>query len=623
MQERKILGISCFYHDSAAALTVGGRIIAAAQEERFTREKHTAAFPANAIRYCLEEAGLRIDELDAVVFYDKPLLKLERLLQTYYAFAPRGLLSFLRAIPVWLREKIFLKKLIRDGLEEVEPYDRKQLKLLFTEHHLSHAASAFFPSPYERAAILTIDGVGEWCTASIGVGEGNRIRIVREMEFPHSVGLLYSAFTYYLGFAVNGGEYKLMGLAPYGDPGAERTVQYMDTIKKRLVDVKEDGSVWMDQGYFSYATGLRMAREDEWERLFGFPRREEDAAIEQHHCDLALAIQTVTEEIVIKMAREVKRITGADDLCMAGGVALNCVANGKLLREGIFSKIYVQPAAGDAGGALGAALAAAHMYYEEPRMADGVNDQMNGSYLGPQYSDKEVMQMNRRERAVYKRYDNFENLTADVAARLANGEVVGWYQGRMEYGPRALGNRSILADARDPEMQKRLNLRIKNREGFRPFAPAVLVEDATEYFELETDSSYMLMVAQVRRDRCVPLPEGFHGLPLWDKLYQKRSDIQAVTHVDGSARIQTVHRGTNERYRQLINAFKQLTGYGLLVNTSFNVRDEPVVCTPYDAYRCFMATDMDVLVMNEYVYLKSEQPERDNKDKWKSMIATI
>lgn len=613
---KKILGISCFYHDAAAALVVDGSIVAAAQEERFTRDKHTPDFPKQAIRYCLDEAGLSIDELDAVVFYDKPLLKFERLLQTYYAFAPKGLVSFLKAIPVWINEKMFLKKMIREGLQEVEAYDKKRLKLLFPEHHLSHAASAFYPSPFERAAILTIDGVGEWCTASIGLGQGNAITLLRELEFPHSVGLLYSAFTYYLGFTVNSGEYKLMGLAPYGHPTATQTADFADRIKKHIVDIKADGSIWLNQAYFNYATGLRMVNEPKWEALFGFPRREDEAELQQHHCNLALAIQRVTEEIVEKMALEAKRLTNADALCLAGGVALNCVANGKLLRSGIFKAIYVQPAAGDAGGALGAALAAQHIYFEQPRVLAQAMDAMSGSYLGPSYGDKEIELLNRRVRAVFSKNTDFAALCDQVAGHLAQGAVVGWFQGRMEFGPRALGNRSILGDARNPEMQKKLNLKIKYREGFRPFAPSVLAEDVQEYFEQDSPSPYMLMVAPVLPSRRSNLPSDFHDQSLWDKLYTTRSDVQSITHLDFSARIQTVHKETNPRYHALISAFKQQTGYGLVVNTSFNVRGEPIVCTPHDAYRCFMSTDMDVLVINDYIYLKTQQPDWSNKDKW-------
>ena len=613
----KILGISAFYHDSAASITIGGVIVAAAQEERFTREKHTADFPVQAIKYCLEEAGLEIDELDAVVFYDKPLLKFERLLETYYAFAPRGLISFLKAIPVWLNEKLFLKKLIFDGLKEVGTYEKSKVSILFTEHHLSHAASAYFPSKYDHAAILTIDAVGEWCTTSIGIGEGNKIRIIKELNFPHSVGLLYSAFTYYLGFTVNSGEYKLMGLAPYGNPESEETSKYVEIIKKYIVDIKEDGSIWLNQDYFNYATGLRMIKEDKWTGIFGFPKREPEAELDQKHCNLALAIQQVTEEIVLKLAKEAKAITGSENLCLAGGVALNCVANGKLLRENIFKNIYIQPAAGDAGGALGAALAASYMYFDEERILPKNFDLMLGSYLGPDFSDKEINSMNKRVKAQSRLYDDFNELSNDVAKKIAKGAVIGWFQGRMEFGPRALGNRSILGDARNPEMQKKLNLKIKYREGFRPFAPSVLAEDVNEYFNLDGDSPYMLVVAPVQENRRKALPEDYFDLDLWDRLYLERSDLQSITHLDFSARIQTVHKETNPRYWELINSFKQETGCGLVVNTSFNVRGEPIVCTPYDAFRCFMSTEMDYLVINNFVYTKTDQLDHTNRDKWR------
>lgn len=613
---KKVLGISAFYHDSAAAITVGGVIIAAAQEERFTRDKHTPDFPVQAIKYCLEEAGLEIDELDAIVFYDKPLLKFERLLETYYAFAPKGLASFLKAIPVWLNEKLFLKKLIYDGLKEVGNYDKRKVSILFPEHHLSHAASAYFPSNFNHSAILTIDGVGEWCTASIGLGEGNKIKIIKELNFPHSVGLLYSAFTYYLGFTVNSGEYKLMGLAPYGNPESEETAKFVELIKKYLVDIKADGSIWLNQDYFNYATGLRMTKDDKWKTIFGFPRREPEADLEQKHCNLALAIQQVTEEIVIKLAKEAKAITGSDNLCMAGGVALNCVANGKLLQENIFKNIYIQPAAGDAGGALGAALAVSFMYFNEERVLPEKFDLMKGSYLGPDFSDKEINSMNKRVKANFKFFDNFDELTTHVAEKIAEGAVVGWFQGRMEFGPRALGNRSILGDARNPEMQKKLNLKIKYREGFRPFAPSVLAEDAQEYFDLNTDSPYMLIVSPVKESRRKPLPTDYFKLDLWDRLYHQRSDLQSITHLDFSARIQTVHKETNPRYWELIHSFKQKTGYSLVVNTSFNVRGEPIVCTPHDAFRCFMSTEMDYLVINNFVYAKTEQLDHENREKW-------
>jgi carbamoyltransferase len=613
---KKILGISAFYHDSAAALVIGGKVIAAAQEERFTRQKHTPDFPSNAIKFCLEEAGLELDELDAIVFYDKPLLKFERLLQTYYAFAPKGLISFLKAIPVWLNEKMFLKKLIFDGLKEVGQYDKKKIKLLFPEHHLSHAASAYYPSNFKEAAILTIDGVGEWCTASIAYGFDKDIKVLKELRFPHSVGLLYSAFTYYLGFTVNSGEYKLMGLAPYGNPDDPQTEHFINIIKKELVNIREDGSIWLNQNYFNYATGLRMVYDKKWKKLFGFDRRGEEDKLEQHHCNLALAIQKVTEEIVLLMAKEAKRLTGCKNVCLAGGVALNCVANGKLLRQNIFDQLYIQPAAGDAGGALGAALAASFIYFNESRTIDNAYDQMLGSYLGPDFSEKEVLYMKRKVKGVAHKFTNFKDLTSAIASEIANGKVIGWFQGRMEFGPRALGNRSILGDARNPDMQKKLNLKIKYREGFRPFAPSVLAEDVNDYFDLSAVSPYMLLVSPVIEKRREKLPDNYHKLDLWTKLYNRRSDIQSVTHLDYSARIQTVHKETNEKYWELINAFKQQTGYALLVNTSFNVRGEPIVCSPFDAYRCFMSTEMDCLVINDYVFFKTEQPEWQNKDKW-------
>lgn len=613
---KKVLGISAFYHDSAAALVIGGRIIAAAQEERFTRDKHTPDFPVQAVKYCLEEAGLELDDLDAIVFYDKPLLKFERLLQTYYSFSPKGLISFLKAIPVWINEKMFLKKMIHDGLKEVGAYDKKKVKMLFPEHHLSHAASAFYPSSFQESAILTIDGVGEWCTASIGLGKGEKIELLREMEFPHSVGLLYSAFTYYLGFTVNSGEYKLMGLAPYGNEHADQTKEFIKKIKSELVDIKEDGSIWLNQKYFNYATGLRMVHDRKWKELFGVARREGESELEQVHCNLAIAIQKVTEEIVILMAKEAKRQTNSDYLCMAGGVALNCVANGKLLEENIFKEIYIQAASGDAGGALGAALAVSHMYFEEERVIDYSYDQMNGTYLGPDYSEKEIQSMNKRTNARYKKYDDFNDLTAFAASKLAEGNVVGWFQGRMEFGPRALGNRSILGDARNPEMQKKLNLKIKYREGFRPFAPSVLAEDAREYFDLKADSPYMLVVAPVTESRRLKLPDNYNDLPLWERLYHQRSDLQSITHLDFSARVQSVYKETNPRYHALIQEFKNQTSYGLVVNTSFNVRGEPIVCTPYDAFRCFMSTEMDYLVIGDFVYTKTEQEDWENKEKW-------
>ncbi len=613
---KKILGISAFYHDSAAAIVINGNIIAAAQEERFTRQKHTPDFPLNAIKYCLEYSGCSIDELDAVVFYDKPLLKFERLLETYYAFSPKGLIQFLTAIPVWLKEKMFLKKLLYDGLSQIEKYDKKKLVLLFTEHHLSHAASAFYPSPYKEAAILTIDGVGEWATASICHGKDHKIRMLKEMRFPHSVGLLYSAFTYYLGFRVNSGEYKLMGLAPYGNPEANQTLEFISLIKTHIVSIKDDGSIWLNQKYFNYATGLSMVNKKKWREIFGFPALKPDGAIEQKHCNLAYAIQNVTEEIVLKMAKEAKKLTGSEFLCMAGGVALNCVANGKLLKNNLFKGIFIQPAAGDAGGALGAALIANHMYYEQERSVTEGSDSMQGAYLGPYFSDKEAILSFKKHKAYYRKIDDFTELCSEVASLLERGNVVGWFQGRMEYGPRALGNRSILGDVRNSEMQKKLNLKIKYREGFRPFAPSVLIENSKEFFDLQDPSPYMLLIADVKEERRKKMPSNYHALDLWEKLYCKRSDIQSITHIDFSARIQTVHKETNPRFWQLINAFKERTGYGIVVNTSFNVRGEPIVCTPEDAYKCFMRTEMDFLVINDFILKKTDQPDWDNTEKY-------
>lgn len=614
--KQKVLGISAFYHDSAAALVIDGYIVAAAQEERFTRQKHTADFPAQAIAYCLREGGLTLDELDAIVFYDKPFLKFERLLDTYYAFAPKGLLSFITAMPAWLGGKLFLKQQIKKELEAIAPYDKKKLKLLFTEHHLSHAASAFYPSPFKEAALLTIDGVGEWCTASLGVGKDDQITFLKEMNFPHSVGLLYSAFTYYLGFTVNSGEYKLMGLAPYGNAGSAQVEEYITKIRTQLVKIHNDGSVWLNQSYFNYATGLRMAKDDKWRKLFGPPRRHEDDELTQQYCDLALAIQQVTEEIVLKMAAELKRLTGAENLCMAGGVALNCVANAKLRDSGLFKNIFIQPAAGDAGGALGAALAGYYTYFNNTRTVE-TPDSMQGSYLGPEFSNENIEAMCKEQGAVYTRYDHADALSHHVARILDEGAVVGWFQGRMEFGPRALGNRSILADARNRDMQKKLNLKIKYREGFRPFAPAVRAEQAPAYFKLHDKSPYMLFVAEVSDALKKTLPGNFSKLSLWEKLYGERSLLPAITHIDFSARVQTVHPDTNPRFAALLDAFYKRTGIPILVNTSFNVRGEPVVCTPEDAWRCFMSTGMDYLVMSDCLLVKTEQPGWQDKEKWK------
>lgn len=614
---KKILGISAFYHDSAAALIIDGKIIAAAQEERFTREKHTADFPVNAIKYCLDEGGCSISELDAIVFYDKPLLKFERLLETYYAFAPRGLRSFLKAIPVWVKQKLFIKKLIWEGLEQIENFDRRKLTLQFTEHHFSHAASAFYPSPFEEAAILTIDGAGEWATASIAHGTGSKINLLKEMRFPHSVGLLYSSFTYYLGFKVNSGEYKLMGLAPFGSPNAPQTLDFINKIKTHLVSIQSDGSIALNQKYFDYATGLKMVNEAKWKALFGFPVHVPDTPFEMHHHNLAYAIQVVTEEIILKMAAEAKRITGSEYLCMAGGVALNCVANSKLLKANIFKDIFIQPAAGDAGGALGAALLSYYSFFNQKRIVDSSVDSMEGSQLGPQFNAYEIIKALKKQKAVYHRIENFSALCQEIAQVLSDGKIIGWFQGRMEYGPRALGNRSILADARNSLMQQKLNLNIKYRESFRPFAPAVLEEHVLDFFELDKKSPYMLFNADIKTSKRKPLPNNYESLSWLEKLQAARSELPAITHLDYSARIQTVSKTNNPRFHQLLESFYEKTSCPVLINTSFNVRGEPIVCTPEDAYRCFMQTEMDILVIEEYILIKTEQPEYENMSKWK------
>lgn len=617
------LGISAFYHDSAAVLIMGDEILAAAHEERFSRVKHDARFPTNAVGYVLRESGLKIENLDAVAFYDKPYLKFERLLETYHAFAPRGLKSFLSAMPVWIKEKLFMRKMLWEELEKAAGRQlRKRPPLLFPEHHLSHAASAFYPSPYNKAAILTIDGVGEWATATIGVGDGNSIDILRQLNFPHSIGLLYSSFTYFCGFRVNSGEYKLMGLAPYGNRDDTRFKKFKKVILEELVDIRDDGSILLNLKYFDYPTGLRMCSDEKWQALFGVPRRKPETELTGPYMDLALAIQEVTEEIILRLAGTTKKLTGCNNLVMAGGVALNCVANGKLLREKIFDSIWIQPAAGDAGGALGAAYATRYIWQGAARTGNNNStDAMQGAYLGPAFDDRDVQRLNRKFEASCRHYESFGKLCKDSAAMLADGNVVGWFQGRMELGPRALGNRSILGDPRHPQMQKRLNIKIKYREGFRPFAPSVLAEDAEKYFQLDQSSPYMLLVAPVQKNIRKPLPENYESLDLYDRLYHLRSDIPAVTHVDYSARIQTVHKETNERYWQLIRAFKELTGCSIIVNTSFNVRGEPIVCTPEDAYTCFMRTDMDYLVIGDFLFIKSEQPEWKEESDWRKKYA--
>ena len=613
--KRAILGISAYYHDSAAAILVDGRIVAAAQEERFTRKKHDSSFPIHACRYVLQEAGIRFRDLAAVSFYDKPFLKFERLLETYHAFAPSGALSFLSAMPVWIKEKLFMRRLLREHLAELGD---GSVPIYYPEHHLSHAASAFYPSPFSEAAIVTVDGVGEWATTTVGRGRGKEIEILRELQFPHSVGLLYSAFTYYTGFAVNSGEYKLMGLAPYGNPESQRTADFKKKIETELVDTRKDGSIVLNMDYFEYATGLKMVNEEKWEQLFGIPRRKPESEISQAYMDMALSIQQVTEEIVLRLACTARQLTGSKYLVLAGGVALNCVANGKILRAGIFEDLWIQPAAGDAGGAVGAAYAVWHIRDGNERQINGHSDAAQGSYLGPEFSDKEIHRVLQRYEANARHYEDSQSLASDVAAKLNDGNVVGWFQGRMEFGPRALGNRSILGDARNPDMQKKLNLKIKHREGFRPFAPSVLEEDIADHFDLDRPSPYMLLVAPIREDKKIPLPEGYHAKPLYERLYFLRSDLPAITHIDYSARVQSVSRETNARYWELINEFKKLTGYGVIVNTSFNVRGEPIVCTPDDAYRCFMRTEMDFLVVGNYLLDKKDQPTLSETGDWRS-----
>jgi carbamoyltransferase len=595
----RILGISAFYHDSAAALVVDGDIVAAAQEERFTRKKHDPRFPSHAIRYCLAEADLAARDLDQVVFYEKPFIKFERLLETYLAFVPRGYRSFRMAIPLWLKEKLFQKRLLREKLQELDPEVDWEARLLFTDHHQSHAASAFFASPFEEAAILTLDGVGEWTTTASGTGRGNGLDLTREIHFPHSIGLLYSAFTYYTGFKVNSGEYKVMGLAPYGEP------KYLGLILDHLIDLKEDGTYRLDLRYFDYCTGLTMTN-DRFHDLFGGPARKPEEWMNQRHMDLAASIQAATEEIVLRLTRSIARETGLSNLCLAGGVALNCVANGKVLRDGRFKRLWIQPAAGDAGGALGAALAAHYQFNGASRIAHRNLDGMAGAYLGPSYAQGEIERRLSRAGGRFSTIGD-DAVIADTVEALVGEKAVGWFQGRMEFGPRALGSRSILGDPRSPTMQKSLNLRVKYRESFRPFAPAVLREDVAEWFELDDDSPYMLLVADVverRRREMTAQEKALFGI---EKLNVPRSDIPAVTHVDHSARVQTVHEETNPRFHALLSAFKARTGCPVLVNTSFNVRGEPIVCTPEDAFRCFMGSDIEVLVAGNCFLRKEDQ----------------
>lgn len=597
-----ILGISAFYHDSAACLLKDGNIIAAAQEERFTRKKHDYRFPSNAVNYCLEYAKIKPVEIDYVAFYDKPFLKFERLLETYLAYAPRGINSFIKSMPLWIKQKLWIKELIRDELDY-------QGKILFPEHHESHAASAFYASPFERAAFLTLDGVGEWTSTSYGVGSGSEIQIFADIKFPHSIGMLYSAFTYYTGFKVNSGEYKVMGLAPYGEP------KFVDMIYDKLIDLKEDGSFKMNMEYFNYCAGLTMTN-TKFNKLFGGSPRKPESVLTQREMDLARSVQDVTEEVMLRMARHIKKETGEKYLCLAGGVALNCVANGKILREKVFDDLWIQPAAGDAGGALGAALYTWYLYLGNPRSADNKNDFQSGSYLGPAYSDRDIQAYLDKNEIPYTKLEQ-QDTPGVVADILAEEKVVGWFQGRMEFGPRALGNRSIIGDARSTKMQSIMNLKIKFRESFRPFAPTVLEEKVSEYFELDRPSPYMLLVADVRKERQKQMTDEDNRLFGIEKLNKIRSDIPAVTHIDYSARIQTVSKETNPLYHKLISEFDKRHGCGVIVNTSFNVRGEPIVCTPAEAFTCFMRTDMDYLVLGNYLLRKENQnPFKDDID-WK------
>lgn len=607
-----ILGISAYYHDSAAALLCDGKIIAAAQEERFTRKKHDSSFPAGAIRYCLEEAGITLSDIDKVIFYDKPFVKFERLLETYISYAPKGFRSFVAAMPVWLKEKLYLKSTLRKELSELGRIKPEQLpKLLFAEHHQSHAASAFFPSPFNEAAVMCLDGVGEWATTSIWLGQNNTLEPLWQINFPHSLGLLYSAFTYYTGFKVNSGEYKLMGLAPYGRP------IYVNTILENLLDLKDDGTFRLDMGYFNYATGLTMTN-TKFDMLFGGPPRKAESEITQREMDLAASIQAVTEEVVMRLARTVHAETGMKHLCLAGGVALNCVANGKLLREGPFEKIWVQPAAGDAGGALGAAFIAWQAYGEHTRkpLTEEQTDRMAGAYLGPSYSDEKISTYLDSVNAKYQRMNDKE-LMPKLADILTQEKVIGWFQGRMEFGPRSLGSRSIIGDPRSKKMQTVMNLKIKYRESFRPFAPSVLANRVSDFFDLSSDSPYMLIVAPVKESLRINLTEQQKNLFGIELLNIKRSELPAITHVDYSARVQTVHKQTNPRYYQMISSFEEKTGCPVIINTSFNVRGEPIVCTPEDAYRCFMRTEMEYLVLENYLLAKSEQPAWKKDESWK------
>lgn len=608
----RILGISAYYHDSAAALVVDGQIVAAAQEERFTRKKHDADFPAMAIKYCLEEAGISLDEVDHVVFYDKPLIKFERLLETYLSYAPKGFRSFLASMPIWLKDKLFLKATLKRELGKMASDEKIVPPLLFSAHHKSHAASAFYPSPYDKAAVLCLDGVGEWATSSVWLGDGGSLTPQWELNFPHSLGLLYSAFTYYTGFKVNSGEYKLMGLAPYGEP------VYADLILDNLLDVKEDGSFRLDMTYFNYATGLTMTN-TKFDKLFGGPPRAPESEISQREMDLARSIQVVTEEVVLKIARTVHKELGTEYLCLAGGVALNCVSNGRILREGPFKDIWIQPAAGDAGGALGAALSVWYEYLENSRTASA-DDDMKGAYLGPRARAADVKAYLDETGAHYEELSD-SVLMPRLAELLSNENVLGWFQGRMEFGPRSLGGRSIIGDPRSQKMQSIMNLKIKYRESFRPFAPAVKAERVSEWFEIDRRSPYMLLVAPVKKEKCLTMTSEQQQLFGIEKLNIPRSELPSITHVDYSARIQTVHQETNPRFHTLLDEFEEVTGCPVLVNTSFNVRGEPIVCSPEDAFRCFMRTEMDYLVLENFLLSKGDQPEWQETDDWRNAYA--
>lgn len=599
-----ILGISGLYHDSAAAIIIDGRVAAAAQEERFTRVKHDEKFPVHAIRYCLQESGLKIDDLDAVVYYEKPGRRHDRYMESFRYYAPQGFKAFVGHFPILTKWKYFFKNKIKKHLREIQDFDESKLRILYTEHHLSHAAGTYYPSGFDEAAILTIDGVGEYASASICHGQGNKIKILKELRWPHSLGILYSAFTQFLGFKINNGEYKVMGLAPYGIVDSEEVNRFVKIAKEHLIDIAADGSIWLNQDYFQYATASGgKIQVKKWEKIFDMPMREQDSSLEQVHCNLALAIQLITEESVLKMAAEAKRLTGSKNICLSGGVALNCVANGKLMKTKMFDHLFIQPASGDAGGSVGAAYAAHYIYFDQKLAA---NRGQENVYLGPAFDDKDVQAVIDKHEFGYSEYTDDKALCDAVARLIAEDNVIGWFQGRMEFGPRALGNRSILGNATSLDMQRKINLKIKFREGFRPFAPSVLLEENEKYFNIDRPSPYMLLVTDVQQSMMRPLPKGYDQMQWRAKLDVNRSEIQAVTHVNFSARVQTVTPESNAKYYQLIKSFRDITGYGLLINTSFNVRGEPIVCTPEDAYNCFLQTNMDYLVINNFLFSKTK-----------------